>query len=106
MRTPWAPWAPGGIHVYSSREFIYIFLCPETLLHPEFETNGWLAPRKLSSHAWLLLAMFSKVDGNNCEQKQSKGVWATCSLSRKEKEIKLRLRKLQLRKILGMFRRA
>lgn len=77
---------PASIHVYSSGEFVYIFLCLETLLEVEFKINGTTSLRELRSQtaAWLLLAVFSKVDGNNCEPRQSKWVCSTCNLPRKE----------------------
>ena len=66
---------PGSIHVYSGSAFIYICLCPETLSQVEFKINGMIGLRELITQtaAWLLLAVFSKADSKNWEQKQSRG---------------------------------
>lgn len=44
------------------------------MLEVEFKINGKTGQRELSSQtvAWWLPATFSKVDGDNCKQKQSK----------------------------------
>lgn len=75
-------------HVFSLGVY-FTLMCPETLLKVEFKINGKTGLRELSGQTvvWLLPTTFSKVDGDNCEHKQSKGVWTTSCLPRKGKKI-------------------
>lgn len=75
-------------HVFSLGVY-FTLMCPETLLEVEFGINGKTGLRELSGQtvAWLLPAAFSKVDGDNCEQKRSKGVWTPSCLPRNGKKL-------------------